>query len=287
MSSTINCVPVQPKTDCYYHKGNSFIHVSPVELPNIPLAKVWKEAPYFMNAKYAEIADRIANFQVRSDDVWVVSFPKCGTTWAQEMVRMLQIDLDYDKAAKVPLEKYSISIEGSSWYNVDSIDLIKIINNMPSPRLIKSHLPIQLLPKSFWTVQPKLVYISRNPKDAAVSFFHHYRNTQAYTGDIDAFMKVFLADETLAAPFYDHVLNYWYSRNETNILFLNYEQMKSDILTVLRKTQQFLGKSFSDQQLETLSQHLHVDVMRHNPSANNSLLLANIGQFAGVKITEP
>ena len=30
-----------------------------------------------------DVAKKIYNMDVRSDDIWIVTFPKCGTTWTQ------------------------------------------------------------------------------------------------------------------------------------------------------------------------------------------------------------
>lgn len=48
-------------------------------------------------------AENYYNFQARPDDVWVVTFPRSGTTWTQEMVWLLANKLDFEKAKQVPL----------------------------------------------------------------------------------------------------------------------------------------------------------------------------------------
>ena len=42
---------------------------------------------------------------VRSSDVWVVTQPKCGTTWTQEMVWCIMNDLDFVKAKETILDE--------------------------------------------------------------------------------------------------------------------------------------------------------------------------------------
>ena len=33
-----------------------------------------------------KVAERIYNFKVRPDDIWIITYPKCGTTWMQVVV---------------------------------------------------------------------------------------------------------------------------------------------------------------------------------------------------------
>lgn len=58
---------------------------------------------YFFPYKYMLEAENYYNFQARPDDVWVVTFPRSGTTWTQEMVWLLANKLDFEKAKQVPL----------------------------------------------------------------------------------------------------------------------------------------------------------------------------------------
>lgn len=67
--------------------------------------------PCVLPAKFVDYADRIRNFQVYEDDVWIVTFPKCGTTWTQEMVWLIDHDLDYDTAKQVNLNARSVFFE--------------------------------------------------------------------------------------------------------------------------------------------------------------------------------
>lgn len=51
----------------------------------------------------------------------------------------------------------------------------KMFESFPSPRVFKSHLRYQLIPKARdKATKPRYIYVMRNPKDTAVSFYHHY-----------------------------------------------------------------------------------------------------------------
>jgi hypothetical protein len=45
-------------------------------------------------------------------------------------------------------------------------------------RVFFTHLPLELLPKSALNGDCRIVYVARNPKDNAVSFYHYHRMTR-------------------------------------------------------------------------------------------------------------
>ncbi len=41
----------------------------------------------YMPAGFTDIAERIYNMELRPDDIWIVTYPKCGTTWTQVRIQ--------------------------------------------------------------------------------------------------------------------------------------------------------------------------------------------------------
>ena len=52
--------------------------------------------PYniLMPKYYEAISDQILDFEVRPDDIWIITYPKCGTTWTQEIVWHIMNDVN-------------------------------------------------------------------------------------------------------------------------------------------------------------------------------------------------
>lgn len=74
--------------------------------PN-PLPPPWTPQPCLLVRKYKQFAERIRDFKVLADDIWIVTYPKCGTTWAQEMIWLLANGLDYKTAKSVDVNQRS------------------------------------------------------------------------------------------------------------------------------------------------------------------------------------
>ena len=116
----------------------------------------------------------VRGIRVRQDDVWVVTPPKCGTTWLQDLTWLTLNNADIEKVS-VPLFDRSPWPELPLLMNLDEAVIAKYFAELearPSPRVIKSHLPLELLPPSLATTG-KVIFVCRNARDQAVSFYHH------------------------------------------------------------------------------------------------------------------
>ena len=59
----------------------------------------------------------------------------------------------------------------------DAESMEKMFDSFPCPRVFKTHLTYGLVPKGQdEATKPRYIYVMRNPKDAAVSFYHLRRN---------------------------------------------------------------------------------------------------------------
>lgn len=68
---------------------------------------------------------------------------------------------------------------------------------MSGPRFIKTGLPLSLLPPNLLQTGCKIIYIARNPKDVAVSYYHfsRYLKIVDYPGDFLTFWNLFKSNQ--------------------------------------------------------------------------------------------
>jgi len=161
---------------------------------------------------------------------------------------------------------YQHTVQVAGTFSMDSMDQVK---NLKSPRVIKTHLSIDMLPEQVLQKKAKVIYVTRNPRDAVVSFFNHWRILENYTGTFEVFLSAFLADVCgYYTPFIQHVLGYWNKKNDVKMLFLTYEEMKADLPKVIKRVADFLAKSLTDEEVTTLADHLSFNNMSNNAAVN-------------------
>ncbi|KAJ3640724.1 hypothetical protein Zmor_027268 [Zophobas morio] len=248
-----------------------------------------------MPQKYAELKNEFDKLKVNEEDIWVCTFPKCGTTWTQEMVWLIANNLDFETAKKVNLDQRFPFLEMSTIVDFSDeksnlpnfqvpdcvVDSLGVIKNLKSPAFIKTHLPIQLFPQEIrnGTKKPKIIYVARDPRDVCVSFYHHSTIIDYFEINFEEYCELFLAGKVLYGSFWDHILPFWEMRHQPNILFIKYEDMKKDLKKVIKQVAEFLGRTFSEQDLERLAKHLSFDSMKNNPAVNKEILVELVKKF--------
>ncbi|CAH0554476.1 unnamed protein product [Brassicogethes aeneus] len=237
--------------------------------------------------RYKELKNDIDDFDVFEDDIWICSFPKTGTTWTQEMIWMIVNNLDF-KGGEENLGHRSPFLEVTSLFDYRKFmennpdfkpppfieDSLGYIKTKKGAICLKTHLPWNLLPKQIQSgvKQPKIIYVSRNPKDTCISYYHHSKLIEGYNGNFDEFCELFLGGKLCFAPYWDHVLQFWKKRDDPNILFITYEDMKKDLPSVIKTVSAFLEKNLTEEQVHLLTAHLSFESMKNNKAVNYEMI---------------
>ncbi|XP_055470144.1 sulfotransferase 1C1 isoform X2 [Psammomys obesus] len=155
---------------------------------------------------------------------------------------------------------------------------LDLANKMPSPRTLKTHLPVQMVPPSFWKENSKIIYVARNAKDCLVSYYHFSRMNRMLPdpGTLEEYIEIFKDGKVLWGSWYDHVKGWWDVKDQHRILYLFYEDMKEDPKREIKKIVKFLEKDISEELLNKIIYHTSFDVMKQNPMANYTTLPTSI-----------
>ncbi|XP_013378133.1 PREDICTED: sulfotransferase 1C1-like [Chinchilla lanigera] len=220
--------------------------------------------------------DKIWSFQAKPDDLLIATYAKAGTTWVQEIVDMIQNSGDLLRCQRANTYDRHPFIEWTLPPPYKSG--LELANAMPSPRTLKTHLPTQLLPPSFWKENCKIIYVARNAKDCLVSYYHFSRMNKMVPdpGTWEEYIEAFKAGKVLWGSWYDHVQGWWDRKDQHRILYLFYEDMKEDPKREIQKILKFLEKDITEEVLNKIVYHTSFDVMKHNPMANYTTMPASI-----------
>ncbi|XP_069868473.1 sulfotransferase 1 family member D1 isoform X2 [Dipodomys merriami] len=195
----------------------------------------------------AEQWSQVETFEARPDDLLISTYPKSGTTWTSEIVDLIYNNGDAEKCKRDVIYKrvpfMELIIPGLT-------NGIEQLNNMQSPRLVKTHLPVELLPSSFWKNDCKMAKMHPEP------------------GTWEEFLDKFMAGKVSFGSWYDHVKGWWGKRRDYRILYLFYEDMKEDPKGEIQKILTFLEKDLPEETVNKIIYHSSFNVMKQNPNAN-------------------
>ncbi|KAH6926098.1 hypothetical protein HPB50_014327 [Hyalomma asiaticum] len=107
---------------------------------------------------------------------------------------------------------------------------------------ITTHLPIEAFPPVEWA---KYIYVTRNPYDCAVSYYHFSKGLTPKTFtdvSFERFLSLFLSGKVIYGDYFDHLLPWYERRDDDNVLLVTYEQLKEDTKREVLKIADFLGE---------------------------------------------
>lgn len=202
--------------------------------------------------------DRWERFEHRSDDIFICTPPKCGTTWTQALVAMLVFGkADHGEMPGVI----------SPWIDAELAPLdeyLQMVNAQKHRRFIKTHSPLDGIPHYD---ECQYIVVMRDPRDALFSMMNHRDNlTNEEVADLlltrgDSEIDVWI-DGNVNPENYDHqtleththfLSSYWEYRDLPNVHLTHYFDMKQDLRGHIKKLAGLLSISLTDQQLDEMT----------------------------------
>ncbi|XP_013410941.1 sulfotransferase 1A1 [Lingula anatina] len=222
-----------------------------------------------------EIIEIFKNFQMHQSDCLVTAYPKSGQTWITEMVSLILHHQNLEEASRQPIFSRVFWPDFCHAGRV-SHSYLKKIASSSAPRLLKTHMLYRYLPKQSQQKRVPMIHVLRNPKDVAVSYYHFYRSNALFgkfRGSWDEFFNLFISGHVAYGSYFDYVLEYWNECKEnSNVLFLKYEEMLTDPREAVVKISQFLGKTLSSVSMEKIVNYTSFDSMKKNPATRISAI---------------
>jgi hypothetical protein len=197
------------------------------------------------------VKDPIPVLETRPSDVLIATFPKCGTTWIQQIVHGLRTRGSMD------FEEISLVVP---W--IERSALLGIDINAPQvaePRAFKTHLSWDMVPKG-----GKYLYVIRDPSDALLSFYNFMNGVmfERDSVDVDGFYAVMFAKHPLYGTYFSHVRSWWEQRRREDVQIFCFEDMKRDHEATVRRIAAFIGIPANEELIALATRQSAFEFMR-------------------------
>ncbi|NNF77234.1 MAG: sulfotransferase domain-containing protein [Rhizobiales bacterium] len=216
----------------------------------------------FAASTTAACRSHVAELNVRADDVIISTYPKCGTTWMQQIVHGLRShgDMTFGEISEViPFMEVAydcgIDLNGPQGY---------------SPRAFKTHMSADELPEG-----ARYIVVLRDPMDACVSFFNFMNGWYMEPGavSLDTFTKEYFLALSGGDRYWTHLCSWWKRRHEPNVRIFCFEDIKQDPAACVRIVAQFIDIELDDQLEQLVLEQSSIEFMlRHKHQFDDNLL---------------
>jgi len=175
-------------------------------------------------------------FTPRPDDVIIAGVPKSGTTWMQQILHQIRTKGDESFREIYEMVPY-LDYNDISFFDINA-------DHVANPRVFKSHALYENMPKL--DGKTRFVVIVRDPYDmqlSLVKFLWRYIGTDQ---DVNPAEYDKLIASWPVGDFASFIKSWWPHRNEPNVLFILYEDLKDDLASYIRKVADFIGVTLDE-----------------------------------------
>lgn len=184
-------------------------------------------------------------YKPQPNDVFVATYPKCGTTLMQHMVYIM---LHKEGAPIQPNERLDVLFPHLEEVGANYMYNCAGVNIQRGKRLIKTHLPYDMTPMCSSGDKgdgAKYIFVARNPKDCIVSFYHHTRGFPKHYdfehGDFDVFFDLFCQGRVDFGDYFKTLRSWLDHKEDKHVLFVTYEDICRDKRKVVLQVADFIG----------------------------------------------
>uniref|UniRef100_A0A8D0E9L0 Sulfotransferase n=1 Tax=Salvator merianae TaxID=96440 RepID=A0A8D0E9L0_SALMN len=218
-----------------------------------------------------EVFKALESFEARSDDVFLAGYPKSGTNWVGQILTDLVLT-----SAKHNEDENNLDddeLEEFPYLEVGDPEKYQRMANLPSRRVIFTHLQPDNLPNSVFKNKAKILLLIRNPKDVATSFYYFTNGIAAlpsYT-TWENFFTAFMNGEMAWGSYFDYVFEWNKHADDSNVMTITYEELKEVTLGV-KHISEFFDLHLTDEEIQGVVDRSSFQAMKENSDKTHGAL---------------
>ena len=127
-----------------------------------------------------------------------------------------------------------------------------------------------MLPEEIKKKNTKIIHISRDPRDIAVSYFHFCQMNRFinYKGSWNSFFRAFMEGEVQGGSWFEYQREWMENKDNPNILFIEYEKLLTNTADTVNRMAHFIGKPLEANKVDQIAEIVSFKSMKNNPTLN-------------------